>query len=184
MKLIKDLGTRPTGKNKIFMRRFGLYECPSCKQEFETSFNSVRQGVSTGCRSCGSTKHGYKKHRLYKTWNNIIQRCNNKKNTRYSDYGGRGIKVCDRWLDIKNFIEDMYPTFIEGLEIDRILVNVGYEKSNCRWATRNVQARNTRLLRADNSSGYRGVTFHSVEKKFRAQIGINGDTKRCALCSY
>ena len=157
MTLIQDLGTRPTGKKKIFMRRFGLFQCPSCKKEFETSFNSVKQGASTSCRSCGSTKHGYKKHRLYGIWNNIIQRCNNKKNTNYSDYGGRGIKVCDRWLDIKNFIEDMYPTFVEGLEIDRILVNGNYEKSNCN----RMCARGDWALRTGCGSGQHGVDVRS-----------------------
>lgn len=54
--------------------------------------------------------HGLSKHRLYQTWNSMMQRCNNPLHKFYSYYGGRGIKVCE-WLKAENFIEDMYPTF-------------------------------------------------------------------------
>jgi len=85
-------------------------------------------------------------------------RCNNPNNQDYSDYGGRGIKVCERWNDFALFVEDVYPTYKDGLELDRENVNLGYSPDNCRWATRQVQTQNTRLIQKNNTSGYRGVS--------------------------
>ena len=69
-------------------------------------------------------KHGLCGHRLYDTWKSMVHRCNNIKNVAYKYYGGRGIKVCNRWLDVRNFIEDMYPSYQEGLTLDRINVDL------------------------------------------------------------
>lgn len=115
--------------------------------------------------------HNLTHHRLYKTWNVMIQRCSNPKATRFDLYGGRGIKVCERWHSVENFIEDMYPSYQEGLSIDRIDGNGNYEPSNCRWTTKVIQSRNTRILKSTNTSGYRGVT--SYNRKFVAKIGVN-----------
>ena len=112
----------------------------------------------------------------------MVARCNNKNDKDYINYGGRDISVCNRWLDVKNFIADMYPTFEEGLTLDRIDVNGNYEPSNCRWATKTVQARNTRVLSKKNKTGYRGVSFDKGTKKFRAFIGLG--TKLKALGSF
>lgn len=71
------------------------------------------------------------------------QRCNNPKNPKYKDYGGRGVKVCERWNDFALFLEDMgeRPT---GYSIDRKDVNGNYEPNNCRWATAKEQRANQR----------------------------------------
>ena len=92
-----------------------------------------------------SISHGYSNHRLYYIWISMINRCSRPTNGNYILYGLRGITVCERWLDINNFIEDMYPTFKDGLTLDRIDVNGNYTKDNCRWATQLVQANNTRM---------------------------------------
>ena len=101
-------------------------------------------------------------------------RCINANSKSYKDYGGRGIKVCDRWHDVRNFIEDMYPTFKEGLMLDRINNNGNYEPSNCRWTTMTVQGRNTRILYAHNTSGYRGVSIKTGTSRYFARIKVNG----------
>lgn len=107
-----------------------------------------------GSKSCGcvrsqklvaaaySTKHGLKQHRLYPIWKTMRMRCNNPNNHKYANYGGRGIRVCERWSDFKTFLDDMGPSFTEGLSLDRIDVNGHYEPGNCRWATYKVQANN------------------------------------------
>lgn len=82
---------------------------------------------------------------LYDTWIRIRQRCNNPNGSDYHHYGGRGITVSKRWMKFENFLADMKPSHIKGLEIDRINNNKGYNKRNCRWATRTQQVNNTRV---------------------------------------
>lgn len=117
--------------------------------------------------------HGYSNHRLYNVWINMINRCSNPTNGNYVLYGARGISVCKEWHDIKNFIDDMYPTFEEGLTLDRIDVNGNYEKENCRWCNATVQNRNTRQIYSHNKTGYRGVSLRKDTNKYRAFIKIN-----------
>lgn len=90
-------------------------------------------------------KHGLHKHPLYKTYYNIIGRCNNPNMIRYERYGGRGIKVCDEWLNgflyfYKWAIENGYE---EGLSIERVNVNGNYEPSNCIFIPIGKQSSNT-----------------------------------------
>lgn len=170
---IKDLGSRPVGKQgrKI---KFGLFECPICKNHFEVSKASVKSGLSTKCLSCARTKHGLKNHKLYKVWGSMINRVNNKLEKRYMDYGGRGITVCSEWRnDFKSFYDwCMDNGYKKGLSIDRIDNDGNYEPSNCRWTTKSIQSQNTRLLSTRNTSGYRGVNYRKDIKKFRAQIMV------------
>lgn len=92
-------------------------------------------------------KHGYYRTPTYSSWQHMKDRCNNPNNTHYNYYGGRGIKVCKRWLDSEkgfiNFLEDMGER-PQGLTLDRIDVNGNYDPSNCKWATRKKQRINQR----------------------------------------
>lgn len=88
----------------------------------------------------------------YRVWCNMKQRCMNTDNPAYSDYGGRGITVCERWMNFENFLEDMGER-PKGLTLDRRDNNAGYCRENCRWASTTVQARNSRRAKAITING-------------------------------
>lgn len=84
-----------------------------------------------------------KPHKLYQVWHSMTQRCCNSNSAPYDRYGGRGIRVCQRWLKYENFLEDMGKDWEEGLTIERIDNDGNYEPSNCKWVTQKQQTRNT-----------------------------------------
>ena len=85
---------------------------------------------------------GLIKHPLYSIWIGMLYRCYNPNNVGFRLYGARGIEVCERWMSLKNFIEDMGDS--GGLTIDRINPDGEYSKENCRWTSMKVQANNMR----------------------------------------
>lgn len=181
--LIKDLGMLFPTEKSSYTKRFGIFRC-ICGKEFKAQHRSISSNHTKSC-GCHNLKmihnsypvHGNSNHRISAIWYSMINRCNSLLCKAYKNYGGRGIKVCDRWLDIKNFIEDMYPTYEEGLTIDRIDNNSDYELSNCRWTNRNTQSRNTRLIHSTNKTGFRGVSIHKKLNKFQASIGLKNKKK-------
>ena len=179
--LLEDLGMRFATEKSKRKSRYGLYKCQYCGKEFEVYIYHVGSGNTKSC-GCLLSTHGQRKHPLYNTWAGMKSRCYNLKDKYYKDYGGRGIKVCDRWLDIHNFIEDMLSSYQEGLSIDRIDVNGNYEPDNCRWTTTTIQARNTRDIYKHNKSGFRGVSWNKRDKKWVSQISI--DNKKVSIGYY
>lgn len=99
--------------------------------------------------------HGMRWTRLYNTWTQIKQRCTNKNNERYEDYGGRGIKVCDKWMNSFDAFREwsLKNGYKDNLSIDRIDVNGDYEPDNCKWSTDVDQQRNKRNNRLVTING-------------------------------
>jgi len=183
--LLEDLGMRyPTEKSKHKIR-YGLHQCQYCGKKWETIIQDVKSGKT---KSCGCQSKAYKnpsglyKHPLYNTWSMMKYRCYNPKAPNYKDYGGRGITLCERWLDVGNFIEDMYPSWEEGLTLDRINTEGNYKPDNCRWANATTQSQNTREIYKHNTSGFRGVYWHKTNNMWIAQINTNN--KRLSLGSF
>lgn len=103
---------------------------------------------SCGCRK-GTFKHGMSNTKLFNTWANMKQRCSNPNCNEYKYYGGRGIKVCEEWLDKENGFINFYNWAMNNgyedlLTLDRINVDGDYEPGNCRWATNLEQMNNIR----------------------------------------
>jgi hypothetical protein len=117
-------------------------------------------------------QHGYKNTKIWRTYHNIKQRCNNPKHPRYIDYGERGIKMCEEWENsITSFINWAKENgYNDSLTIDRINNDENYSPDNCRCVSYSTQAINTKLRR-DNTSGYKGVS--KDKHNWRADIQIN-----------
>jgi len=106
------------------------------------------------------TKHGMNGTRIHRIWLGVIQRCYIKSASGYKNYGGRGIQVCNEWLNKKNGFINFYNWatnngYNDKLTIDRKDVNGNYEPNNCRWATMKEQEnnkRNTRYVTIDNKT--------------------------------
>jgi len=91
----------------------------------------------------GVITHGMCNTKPYNSWRAMKERCYNKHNNQYHNYGNRGITVCDKWLKFAGFWEDMESSYKDGLSIDRINSNGNYCSGNCRWATDKEQANNS-----------------------------------------
>lgn len=161
------------GRTKHGMR---VFECQcDCGNITNVCIGDLQNGQTQSC-GCIRNKYGYtpvKDSKLYRIWNAMRQRCNNPNDRAYSNYGGRGITVCDAWnSDYGAFMLWAYEHgYCDGLTLDRINNDGPYSPENCRWATRMEQNNNRRCNRWIEFNG----ETHTVSQWAR-KIGIKAHT--------
>lgn len=155
-----------------------MWRCQcDCGQSSVVDGSALRNGNTSSC-GCGrrevsaktAFKHGGVGSTTYGVWESMKKRCLNPRQKSYKDYGGRGIRVCDRWMSFTHFLTDMGER-PSGMWIDRINNDKGYEPGNCRWATPAEQQRN----RSNNKM----LTLNGVTKtqtEWATDIGVSGAT--------
>jgi hypothetical protein len=133
-----------------------LCKC-ECGLEKPLLAHNLRCGErGNACRSCARKVHGFSRTRIYNIWKEMRRRCYDKNLPHYHRYGGRGIRVCDRWRDsFEAFLEDMGPCPSATHSLDRIDNDLDYGPDNCKWATPVEQANNTRSNRPVFINGVR-----------------------------
>lgn len=118
--LIQDLGMHYPKPYSLHKSRYGIYKC-KCGKEVVMISKNVKTGLSKSCGCGEKTIKKFSKHKLYHYWRYII-------NTK--------MPICKEWLDIKNFIEDMYPSYKEGFYLRRVDTKREYNKNNCIWISK------------------------------------------------
>lgn len=129
-----DCGVRKTVRGSHLIR--GSITSCGCNRRLSVALAATKHGHASG-RQPSST---------YNSWVRMIDRCTNEHNNRFPRYGGRGIKVCERWKKFENFLADLGEKPDKALSIDRINNDGDYEPGNCRWATASEQARNRSVV--------------------------------------
>jgi hypothetical protein len=124
--------------------RISIWECQcECGQKHNAIISQLRNGTVKSCGCLQRVDHPVAKERLFNIWQGMRQRCNNPNANFYEYYGAKGVKICQEWNEYKAFkqwaVENGYD---EGLSIDRIDVDGGYNPNNCRWISLREQQSN------------------------------------------
>lgn len=171
------------GKSPRSVDKRAYWDCVcDCGGEISPRSDALTSGraSSCGCRQreaaarigAATRKHNFKGTKVYRAWSHMKGRCNDVNDTRYADYGGRGIKVCERWDAFENFLADMGEPQ-EGMTLERLNTNLGYSPGNCVWASMLDQIRNRRIsVRVVTADGLLPV------KEYAKVEGISYDCAR------
>ncbi len=197
--VVQKLGETKTKDNKY------RWQCLcDCGNQLTTSGSLLRTGQTRSC-GCLQSYNGRKQLSLlnrfshgktntveYRAWSSMKARCYDVNHEAYHNYGGRGIAVCDRWLNsFEYFLEDMGERPSSEYSLNRIDVEKGYCLDNCEWATEAKQSRDKRKSK-NKSSKYKGVSFSKKEGKFKGYCMVGGiyyhlgysDSDEYLACKY
>lgn len=175
--VVQPVGYTRTPCGKRLLHWLIRCDCGNERVVFRSNLDSGRT-KSCGCRE-GGYRHGKSTAPEYNRWKAMRSRCYYRKGSGYANYGGRGIKVCDRWNGpdgFPNFLADMGPMPSTRHTLDRIDNDGDYCPENCRWTTRKQQLRNTRINRL--------VTYNGETKPLAEWIealGLNGKMVRTRI---
>lgn len=165
-----------------YRKYFWRCQC-ACGTVKDVNHSRLIAGRSTRCGRCANRRennpnyfHGESNNRIYGVWRDMRSRCQVSTHAAYRHYGGRGIRVCERWQDFSLFFEDMGNPPDGKYSIERNDVNGNYEPSNCRWATMNEQARNRRNNRMLTHDGETMCVTDWANR-----IGMSCNAIRCRL---
>ena len=179
-KIIKNVFT--VKKNNAY-RKYFIAEC-KCGKHMTLRLDGIKNKKHKFCQSCINSASGTthtessSRTRLYTIWAGIKNRVKSDNIILKRSYKDKKITVCSKWKNYLSFKKWATKNgYTNELSIDRIDNNGNYEPSNCRWTTKSVQARNTRKIRSNNTSGYRGVSWVSEKGKFKAVVTINSKSK-------
>lgn len=179
--VIEEGTPRYHGKYRII---YWMCRC-DCGVIREVCGNTLKNGDSTSCGCFHSElmskifrSHGKTGSRAYRIWQNMLNRCRREKDEFWHRYGGRGIKVCDRWQVFENFLKDMGEPE-PGMQLDRVENDGDYSPDNCRWATVKEQAQNrTSNVRYQYSGKSKTLT------EWAAAVGIKRSTLGMRIHSF
>ncbi len=155
-----------------------------CGNMTEVSSTALRRGTTMSCgcyhrKQAGliNRKHGLYEHPLYGVYVKMKARCYDSKQYGYHRYGGRGIVICQKWLDsFENFYHDVLDGYDETLQLDRIDTDGNYEPTNCRWVTPQQNGYN-KGSETNSTSKYKGVSWDSSRNNWVVQIARKGMKK-------
>lgn len=160
-----------------FRNAIWLCECNSCGAKNPYIGSSITKGRRTHCRGCNHFNHKHgdaNKTKEYRSYRHMLNRCYNKNDIQYPNYGGRGIEVCERWRSsYENFLSDIGRAPTPKHSLDRINNDSNYGPSNCRWATPLEQMNNQRKTRFIT---YKGETLPFSD--FCRKYGVPQDVMR------
>lgn len=139
----------------------------------QRKMNPVKRVLWMKARIKHDAYKGGKESPEHYVWRSMLARCNNTADKHYKYYGGRGVSVCDRWLEFSTFLEDMGKRPSANHSLDRINNDLGYSKNNCRWATRSEQQKNKQTTK-----WYSNGVFTGTITECAAYLGLSHQAAR------